>query len=169
MKKSFTKVLTRAGIIACLYVVLSLVTFGFNGGAIQLRLSEGLTILPLFFVESIPALFVGCLLSNLISGLALIDVIFGALITLLAGVFTYLVGKLVKRKDFKVLLGGIFPVILNALLLPVIWKFCYELEYIYSVQALFLFCSQCISVYGLGTPTFFTIKRLRDKDVSFLN
>ena len=44
-----TKTVARAGIIAALYVVLSLIVFPVASGAIQFRLSEGLTLLALIF------------------------------------------------------------------------------------------------------------------------
>ncbi len=163
-----TKQLTRASIIACLYVVLSLFTFGINGGAIQLRLSEGLTLLSLFYVEAIPALFIGCLLSNFICGLALIDVFFGAFITLFAGVFTFLIGKTLNKTIRKIFVGGLFPVIFNAVLLPLVWRACYKIEYAFILQVLFLLVSQSISVYALGAPVYFAIDKMRKKKISFL-
>ena len=101
MAKITSKRLARAGIIASLYVVLSLATFGFSSGAIQLRLSEGLTILPLIFPEAIPALFIGCMLSNLISWCALIDIFLGAVVTLMAGFMTYVIGKIVPNISLR--------------------------------------------------------------------
>ena len=47
-----TKIIVRAGLIAGLYVVLSLLTLPIASGAIQFRLSEALTILPLFFIST---------------------------------------------------------------------------------------------------------------------
>ena len=153
MAKLSTKKLARAGVISALYVVLSLITFPVASGSIQFRLSEGLTLLPLFLPESVIALFVGCMLSNLITGCMILDVIFGSLITLLAGILTYLVGKIIKNKPLKYVLGGIFPVLLNAILLPVIWYFCYgQLEYLYLLQVAFLLASQTVSVYAFGVP-----------------
>ena len=92
-----TKKIVRAGIIGGLYVALSLLTLPIASGAIQFRVSEALTILPLFFVEAIPALFVGCMLSNLITGCMLLDVLLGSLITLVASILTFMVGKILKK------------------------------------------------------------------------
>ena len=91
------KRLTRAGVIAGLYTVTTLITMPIASGAIQIRLSETLTLLPLLFPEAIPALFIGCFLSNLLSGCALLDVVFGSLISLDAGISTYLFGKVLKN------------------------------------------------------------------------
>ncbi len=154
-----TKKLVRAGLIAGLYVALSLLTFPVASGAIQFRLSEALTILPLFFVEAIPALFVGCILSNLITGCFLLDVILGSVITLVASICTYFWGKLVKKSALRIILGGFFPVVLNAIFLPLIWFFAYgAIEYVYYLQVIFLLISQSVSIYAVGTPLYFAIK-----------
>ena len=160
MQKS-TLIIVRAGLIAGLYVALSLITMPIASGAIQFRISEALTILPLFFVEAIPALFVGCMLSNLITGCLILDIVFGSLITLVASVCTFLIGKIIKNTFFKMFLGGVFPVLLNALFLPIIWVKVYgALEYVYYLQALFLFISQSLSVYACGTPLFLAVRKL---------
>ena len=160
MQKS-TLIIVRAGLIAGLYVALSLITMPIASGAIQFRISEALTILPLFFVEAIPALFVGCLLSNLITGCVAIDIFLGSVITLVASILTFFIGKTIKSNFFKVFLGGLFPVLLNALLLPVIWVLAYgAIEYIYYLQALFLLVSQSLSVYACGAPLYFAVKKI---------
>ncbi len=161
---SATKFIVRAGLIAGLYVVLSLLTLPVASGAIQFRLSEALTILPLFFIEAIPALFVGCMLSNLITGCLLLDIILGSVITLVSAVFTYFTGKLIKCTALRIIIGGFFPVILNALFLPVLWILIYgAIEYVYIIQVLFLIISQSVSIYGIGTPLYFAIRKQKDK------
>ena len=161
---SATKSIVRAGLIAGLYVVLSLLTLPMASGAIQFRLSEALTIMPLFFVEAIPALFVGCMLSNLITGCMLLDVFLGSVITLLCAVLTYFVGRITKNAPLRIVIGGFFPVILNALFLPIIWVVVYgAIEYVYLLQVVFLLISQSLSVYGFGIPLYFAIKKHQHK------
>ncbi|MBR2384828.1 MAG: QueT transporter family protein [Clostridia bacterium] len=161
MFKVSTKKLVRAGVISALYVLLSLIVFPIASGVIQFRPSEALTLLPLFYVESVPALFIGCILSNFITGCNLIDVFFGSLVTLVASFITYSVGKLIKNKILKFFVAGIPPVVLNALLLPLIWYFCYgELQTIYILQAVFLLVSQSVSVYLIGVPLCLGVEKL---------
>lgn len=168
MRKTTLK-MVRAGVIASLYIVLSLVTFPVSGGAIQFRVSEGLTLLPLLFVESIPALFVGCLLFNLISGLPLYDVLLGSLVTLVAAVCTYLISKAIKNKWIKIIVGGLFPVLLNAFLLPVFWYyFSGGLEHVYLLSVAFLLISQSVSVYAVGTVLYLSLEKLKDRKIRFL-
>ena len=62
MKK--TLYLVHGAVIAALYVVLTYLAAGFDlaSGAIQVRFSEALTILPFFTPAAIPGLGIGCLL-----------------------------------------------------------------------------------------------------------
>ena len=87
-----TKQLTRGAMIAALYVVLTYISFlcGLSSGAIQVRISEALCVLPAFFPEAIPALFIGCALANLLTGSILWDIIFGSLATLIGAFGAYL-------------------------------------------------------------------------------
>lgn len=159
-----TKMLTRAGVIAALYVVLTFIVLPVASGAIQFRPSEALTVLPLLFAESVPALFVGCLLANLIAGAAVQDIVFGALISLLAAALTWGAGRLIKNRWAKVLAGGLFPVALNAFLLPLIWMWAYgALEFAYFAQVGLLLLSQSAAVYALGIPLYFSLKKAQEK------
>ncbi|MBQ9514067.1 MAG: QueT transporter family protein [Clostridia bacterium] len=152
MNKFNTKRLALSGVIAGLYVALTYAVFPLASGAIQFRLSEGLTLLPLIFPEAIVGVFVGCLISNIITGCAIWDVVFGSLITLIAGILTFIIGKVIKKMPLKIFVGGLFPVLLNAFFLPVIWYFCYgELEFLYYIQVAFLLLGQSVSVYLIGT------------------
>ena len=95
MRNSKVQFIVHAAMIAAIYVVLTYFISAFNlaSGAIQVRISEALTILPYFTPAAIPGLFVGCLLANLLTGAAIYDVIFGSLATLLGAVGTYLLRK----------------------------------------------------------------------------
>ena len=158
--RSITVVLARAGVIAALYTATSLIIAPIASGAIQVRLSEALTLLPLLFPEAVPALFIGCVLSNLITGCAPLDIIFGSLITLMAATSTCSVGLFVKKTAQKIVFGGMFPVLLNAFLLPVLWVYCYGAsEYIYILQAALLLLGQGVSVYVIGTPIYLAIRK----------
>ena len=108
MKRN-TLTLTRAALIAALYVILTFISqmFGLASGVIQIRLSETLTVLPLFYKEAIPGLWIGCIIANILTGCAPWDVVFGSLATLLGAIGTYYIG----RK--KPILGPVFPIISN--------------------------------------------------------
>ena len=115
------KFLTHAALIAALYVVLTQICtiLGLSSGVVQIRFSEALTILPVFTPAAIPGLFVGCIISNLLAGGVLFDVIFGSLATLLGAVGTYLLRKKSKY------LAPVVPIIANTLIIPFILQFVY--------------------------------------------
>ncbi len=117
MKKNRTLPLTRGGIIAALYVALTYASFllGLSSGAIQLRLSEMLTVLPAFLPESVPALFIGCLLANLLTGGSIYDITLGSLATLIGAILAR-----VLRKTKKPMLIALPAVIANALIVPLV-------------------------------------------------
>ena len=115
MNRNKTLQLANAGMIAALYVVLTWIAnlLGLASGAIQIRLSEALTILPVFTMAAVPGLTVGCVLANLLTGCAAWDVVFGSLATLIGAVGT----RLLKDKP---LLAWIPPVVSNAAIVPII-------------------------------------------------
>ena len=83
----------------------------------------------------------------------------GSTITLIASLFTFIVGKTFKNNAVRIILGGFFPVVLNALFLPLIWLVAYgAIEYVYYLQVVFLLVSQSVSIYAVGTPLYFAVK-----------
>ena len=113
--KFSAKTLTLCGVIAAAYVALTYASaaFGLAYGPIQFRISEALTILPLFTPAAIPALTVGCFISNLTS-FNPIDLLFGTLATLLAALITRW-ARNIKIGNFPII-SFLVPVIMNALL-----------------------------------------------------
>ena len=95
MKNNRTPALkvAQGAIIAALYVVLTVIFAPISFGEMQVRISEALTILPMFTPAAIPGLFVGCVLGNLLGGAIPVDVIFGSLATLIGAVGGYLLRK----------------------------------------------------------------------------
>ena len=81
--------LTRSAIIASVYAVLTIICAPISYGAIQFRLSEALTILPFYFPEAIPGLFVGCIIANIFSTVSVWDILIGSSATLFAAIITY--------------------------------------------------------------------------------
>ena len=116
-RSSNTVFITRAGLIAAAYVVLTFIAqmAGLASGAVQFRISEALTILPMFMSSAIPGLAVGCFLANVLTGCAMWDVIFGTLATLLGACGTYLL-----RKTGSPYLGCLPPIIANMAIVPIV-------------------------------------------------
>lgn len=159
-KKQLTTVaICRAGIIAALYVVLTMPFGPLAFGPFQIRPSEALTILPLFYWEAIPGLYVGCMLANAASEFGLFDIFLGSLASLLAAVCTYACGRLIKNKIVKVIAGGFFPVILNAFIVPAVWVLAgFDYAYWYNFATMLL--NEGVWVYAAGIPLFLAVDRL---------
>lgn len=89
MKKLDVRQLTLSAMVAAIYFVLSYFgnIFGLTYGPVQCRFAEALCVLPFLFPSTIPGLFVGCLLTNLMSTVPL-DIVVGSLATLLAAFWT---------------------------------------------------------------------------------
>jgi uncharacterized membrane protein len=106
-----TLFIVKAGIIAAIYFALTIVLGQFGYGIIQVRISEAMTILPLFEPAAIPGLFIGCLFANFAGGFGFADIVFGSLTTLLAA---YLTSKMPNKY-----LGTVPPILLNAFLVSI--------------------------------------------------
>ena len=115
MKK--TSYVTKAGIIAAIYFVLTWVSsvFGLSSGVIQCRLSEALCILPVFTSAAIPGVTVGCVISNLLFSGNIFDITLGSLATLIGAVGAYFL-----RKGKLRYLASFPTVITNAVTVPFI-------------------------------------------------
>lgn len=145
-----TRYLTKASLIAAIYIVLTLIqTLPFplaslTFGPIQLRLAEGLTLLPLVESAAIPGLFVGCLISNLLisyySGFGLVDILGGSLVTLLAA---YLTSKMKNRHT-----GMIPPILLNGLIVSIWVSYFTKIPYIYTVLGIAGGELASVSIFG---------------------
>ena len=117
--------LTRSGIIAALYTALTYLSFlfGLASGPVQFRLSEALCILPVFLPEATVGLTVGCLISNLITGGHILDIVFGTLATAIGAFGTQLLGKI---KRFPFVLYTLPSILSNGLIVPFV--LCYTLN-----------------------------------------
>lgn len=124
MKDQRIKLICQGGIIAALYLALTLLAnaLGLANYAVQVRFSESLTILPYFTPAAGPGLFVGCLLSNILTGCALPDIIFGSLATLIGAVATYMLRNKSKW------LAPLPAIVSNAIIVPFVLLYAYGIE-----------------------------------------
>ena len=111
--------MAQAAMIAAIYVVLTMLGASFAFGEVQIRFSEALTILPAITPAGIPGVFLGCLISNILGGAILPDIIFGSLATLIGALFTYL---LRKRSKF---LAPLPPILANIVVVPFVLRYAY--------------------------------------------
>ncbi len=158
MKNQKTIKLTQAAVIAALYVVLTLLAnaLGLANYAIQVRFSEALTILPFFTPAAVPGLFVGCLLSNIITGCAPWDVVFGSLATLAGALGTW---ALRKQKW----LAPLPPIVANIIVVPLVLSYVYKLEGSLLYFALTVGIGEIISCGLLGMTLLFALDKRKNQ------
>lgn len=119
MKNKNLSFMTQAAMIAAIYVVLTYIFAPFSFGEVQVRISEALTILPIFTPAAIPGLFVGCLIGNILGGAILPDIVFGSIATLIGAFFTW------KLREQKPVVATLPPIISNIIIVPFVLRYGY--------------------------------------------
>ena len=151
MQNFNARFLARAAVIAALYVVLTYLAGVMNlaYGPVQFRFSEALTVLPFLFPEAIPGLFVGCVVSNLLSPYGTVDLVVGSAATLLAAIWT--------NKCRSRYLAPLPPVVCNMLLVGAMLAW-YEAGFgagfgaAFAYNALTVGAGELAVCYALGMP-----------------
>ncbi len=158
-----TKDIVIGAMIGAVYVALNLLLIPSSYGPVQFRVAEALTILPLVFPSAIGGIFVGCIISNFFGGYGIIDIVFGSLASLIAAYTTYFIGKKIKNPKTAAVLGGIPPIIINAVVMGLVLTYATTNTadaapfYIFASQ---IFISQTGVVYVIGIPLLYLIKKL---------
>ena len=144
--KNLTKFIAHAAIIAALYAALTIFIMPASYGIMQFRVSEALTVLPVFTPAAIPGLLVGCMVANIVSPVGLIDVVVGSAATLIAAVATYYL------RDKNRLIAICPAVISNALLVGFeLYKF-YNVGFSFPACMFWVGLGEAAACYVLGYP-----------------
>lgn len=178
--KSRARQVAQAGTIAAVYAALTLLMIQnpLGYGPVQFRLSEACTVVACFTPAAIPGLAIGSVVANAFmlsqfGVMALFDVVFGSLGTLLGAAWTW-------RHRERPALALLGPVVSNALIVPAYLPIVlgaasgtdfYKLTalgidmsgswwsmYLFGVIAIGL--GQAVVVYGLGYPLLMALKKL---------
>lgn len=118
-KRNLTiKMIAANALIAALYAVITVICgpLSYVGGSLQLRFSEILNLLVFFNPIYSIGLTIGCLIANLVSLYGIFDIVFGTLGTLISCLLIVLISKTIKN----LLVSGLVPCIINALIVPLI-------------------------------------------------
>ena len=151
-KTDGVRFLTYSALIAASYVALTLIFAFCSSGTVQIRFAEALTVLPYFTPAAIPGLAVGCLISNILTGGMMWDVVFGTLATLIGAVFSYL---LRKRKW----LVPLPPIIANTLIIPQVLRLVYGSSEAVPFLMLTVGIGEVIAVGVFGVILLFTLEK----------
>lgn len=146
----------QAAMIAAIYVVLTVIGASFAFGPVQIRFSEALTVLPAFTPAGIPGVFLGCLISNIITGALLPDVIFGSLATLIGAVFTWML------RNQSRYLAPLPPIIANAVVVPFVLKYAYMEPLPIPFMMLTVGIGEVVSCGVLGLILYGALNRYRN-------
>ncbi len=152
MKNNKINILCQAAVIAALYVVLTFIFSAFASGVIQVRISEALTVLPYFTPAAIPGLFIGCLLSNWLTGCVIWDILFGSLASLLGALGSYALRK-------HMWLVPIPPILTNIIIVPLVLRYAYDVPDALPYMMTTVGIGEIISCYILGMVLLLALKR----------
>lgn len=153
--RALTKSLTRAAVIAALYAALTIFIMPASYGVMQLRVSEALTVLPVFTPAAIPGLFIGCIVANLVSPVGLVDVVVGSAATLIAAVLTYIL------REHR-LLALLPPVITNAVMVGAELYYFYNVDFSLPACMFWVGLGEMAACYALGYPLSLLLDKHRE-------
>lgn len=148
-----TRYLAQAGLVAAVYAVSTMLLAPISYGPVQIRVSEALTILPAIFPGAIPGLFIGCAISNLLSGYGILDIVFGSLATLVAAFLT-------SRLSNKWLVP-LPPVIINAVVVGALISYVAALPFVPTMLSVGF--GQLIACYAIGVPLYVFLKKHEER------
>ena len=160
MKDKKILFMTQAAMIAAVYVVLTYVFAPFSFGEIQVRISEALTILPVFTPAAIPGLFVGCLIGNMLGGAILPDILLGSLATLIGAFGTWKLRDILIRK--LPVPAVLPPIVSNIIIVPLVLRFGYGVNMPIPLMMLTVGIGEVISCGVLGLLVYGILNKYRE-------
>jgi uncharacterized membrane protein len=158
MKKYFTtRQIAIAGIVGAAYTCLCLLLEPISFGVYQLRVAEALCVLPAFFPGAVFGLFIGCIVSNLLGGFGLLDILLGSLATLAAAALA----RRLRKYPWLVPSGA---VLFNAIAIGFVLHIAAGAPLLLSMGMIFV--EQLCVCYGLGMPLFYALRRLSPEQLA---
>ena len=154
MKKISIKDIVKYASVAAIYVVLTWILAPISFGPIQFRISEVLVLLCFFDKKYFIPLTLGCLISNLMSPMAL-DIAFGTVATMISLFFI--------SNSKNLFVSSLFPVFFNGLIIAAeisIIEGIFDLNvFLFNMVTIAVGEFLCVSVIGV---ILFTLLRKND-------
>ncbi len=156
-RKNNVVFLTRSAAIAAIYVVLTYLSyiFGLSSGALQVRLSEMLCVLPIFFPEAVIGLPVGCFIANLATSSPIWDTVFGTLATLI-GAFG---ARLISKRRALHPIAPLPNVLANTMIIPFVLKYSWGVSGALPLLVLSVGVGEIFSAWVLGLVLLGALKK----------
>ncbi len=141
MKKYSLTRLARLSIVASIYVVLTLGLGFMSFGGIQFRIAEALMLLCFYKKDYGISLTVGCLIANMFSPMAALDMVFGTLATAIAVLLIYI--------SPNIYVASLAPVITNGFIVAAELKYAFDMPYWLSVFQVAFGELVCVTILGV--------------------
>lgn len=148
------------GVVAAIYVVVTIVGADLSYGPIQFRVAEALMLLCFFNKDYIFSLTIGCFIANIFSTVGLIDTVVGTSATLISAIMIYLFRK--EDNTVRLVICSLFPVIANGLLVGAELNLVLKLPFWLSVGEVAFGEFVCVTVLGV------IVFRLLSKNKGFM-
>lgn len=148
------------GVVAAIYVVVTIVGADLSYGLIQFRVAEALMLLCFFNKDYIFSLTIGCFIANIFSTVGLIDTVVGTSATLISAIMIYLFRK--EDNTVRLVICSLFPVIANGLLVGAELNLVLKLPFWLSVGEVAFGEFVCVTVLGV------IVFRLLSKNKGFM-
>lgn len=152
IKNKSINYIVQAALIAGIYAVITIALSPLSYGPVQIRASEALTVLPALTPAGIPGLFIGCIISNILSPYGLPDLICGSFATLIAAFFSFRLRK-------KPLLVPLPPIIANGLIIGIMLKYAYGVPLSLILCILSVAVGETLACYVIGYPLYKVLKK----------
>jgi len=157
-----------AGLIAALYIALTIASYPLAYEAVQFRISEALTILPFFFPFAVPGIVVGVFISNLIGPFGLVDAIVGGSASLIAALCTMWIGMRWREQKWSKALACFPPVLFNAIIIGAMIAY-FMLSYnetdsfmgAFVVSGMWVGFGQLAVMYAIGFPLMIILPKMK--------
>ena len=117
MNQNLTKRIVVTGVIAAIYTVLTLILAPISFGPVQFRLSEVMVLLAFVDPLYIIGLTLGCLISNMLGGFGIMDIVLGSLATFMSCVAMYWTRSTIKNSKASLLVASIWPTVFNGVII----------------------------------------------------
>lgn len=166
MKNTLTKRLVKTAIIAALYAILTIILAPISYGPIQFRLSEVMVLLAFFDPFYIGGLTLGCLLSNILGGYGVMDIIFGTIATFMSVSSISLTAKFLKQNKFSLLIASLWPTLFNGVIIG--WMLNFVLGVPIFITMLQVAIGEFVVVTILGVSIAIIIKRKYGNKLSLI-
>lgn len=145
MKNKTVLYVVQAALIAAIYTVVTVAIAPYSYGIFQFRVSEALTVLPAVMPSAIPGLFIGCLVSNIVGGYGLVDMICGSIATLFAAILS----RKLRKYPYLVPLP---PVIFNGVIVGGYLQMLYFQDMPLPAAMGWVALGEVLACYLLGYP-----------------